>query len=452
VDVPRRRRTARTAVIVVVIAAVAGSFAVESVHLRTQVGQERRALAASRAREVTATRAIEDARRATATALADRAKTSTDDAAVRKARDQAYTDLAVLTRDIDATKHTLASTQAAQIQLAQYSAQRNGCITGVQRATNALQRDDPGTALTALNAATGACSAALAASTGARFPYDFPDPSVLRVGSRYYAYSTNSGAGNIQVLESTDLVHWSIVGDALAGLPGWAAPGATWAPSVIASGGSYIAYYTARDIGSGLQCVSVAIALAPSGPFVDFSKAPLVCQPAGSIDPSPFVDANGTRWLLWKSEATATAPTTIWSQPLTATGLSFQPGSTPTPLLTPAQSWEQHIVEAPSMIMIAGVDYLFYSGGLWTTAGYAEGVAVCDGPAGPCRRTLAAPVLASTDRLGGPGGGAAFRTANGAVWLAYHAFTQPAVGYPNSRTLHFATVRIIGGVPVITPE
>jgi beta-xylosidase len=178
----------------------------------------------------------------------------------------------------------------------------------------------------------------------------------------------------------------------------------------------------------------------------------LVCQRAGSIDPSPFIDPTGGLWLIWKSEATATAPTTIWSQPLSANGVKFEPASTPTALLTPAQSWEHHVVEAPSMIQIHGVDYLFYSGGVWTTAGYAEGLAVCAGPAGPCRRPLSAPVLASTDRLGGPGGGAAFTTATGSVWLAYHAFTQPDVGYPNSRTLHFATVRIIGGVPVVTPQ
>jgi beta-xylosidase len=178
----------------------------------------------------------------------------------------------------------------------------------------------------------------------------------------------------------------------------------------------------------------------------------LVCQPRGSIDPSPFLDATGTLWLLWKSEATAAAPTTIWSQPLSATGVSFQPASTPIALLTPAQSWEHHVVEGPSMVRIQGVDYLFYSGGDWRTAGYAEGLAVCDGPVGRCHRILTAPVLASTARLGGPGGGAAFTTASGDVWLAYHAFTQPHVGYPNSRTLHFATVRLIGGVPVVTSE
>ena len=194
----------------------------------------------------------------------------------------------------------------------------------------------------------------------------------------------------------------------------------------------------------------MAISASPSGPFVDSSTAPLICQAGGSIDPSPFVDETGMPWLHWKSEATATAPTTIWAQPLSADGLTLT--GLPAPLLTPGQRWEGGVVEAPSMTRIAGRDYLFYSGNGWTTAAYAEGVAVCAGPAGPCRRIESGPVLASQGRLGGPGGGAAFTTIDGRVVLAFHAFTQPDIGYPNSRTLHLATVRIVSGVPIVTPE
>jgi Glycosyl hydrolases family 43 len=450
-----RRRPRRVAVLValaVVIVANGVVIGSQAVRLRTQVGRERRALAASRAVEAIAARSIAGTRDATTSALGTRTKTLAFDAEQQKQRAQAYGQLIRIERGLGSTNQTLSNTQAAQVQIAQYSAQRDACITGVRHATTALQRGDPSGAVAALNASTGACSAALAADTGARFPYDFPDPSVLTVGSRYYAYSTNSGVGNIQVLVSSDLVHWSIVGDGLAGLPAWASPGATWAPSVTALGGGYVAYYTARDIASGLQCVSVAVSFSPAGPFVDLSTAPLVCQPSGSIDPSTFVDATGTTWLLWKSEADATGPDTIWSQPLGAAGLTFRAATTPTPLLTPGQRWEHGVVEGPSMIQIAGVDYLFYSGGSWTTADYAEGVAVCDGPAGPCHRALPGPVLASAGRLAGPGGGTAFTTPTGAVWLAFHAFTQPDIGYPNSRTLHFATVRIVGDVPIVTPQ
>jgi hypothetical protein len=61
-------------------------------------------------------------------------------------------------------------------------------------------------------------------------------------------------------------------------------------------------------------------------------------------------------------------------------------------------------------------------------------------------------VLASQNRLAGPGGGTAFTTTNGKVQLAFAAFTQPDVGYPNSRTLHFASVQLVAGVPVVIPE
>ena len=37
---------------------------------------------------------------------------------------------------------------------------------------------------------------------------DFPDPSVLHVGSTWFAYSTTTGGRNLPVLRSTDLVHW----------------------------------------------------------------------------------------------------------------------------------------------------------------------------------------------------------------------------------------------------
>ncbi|HEY5011648.1 MAG TPA: glycoside hydrolase family 43 protein [Acidimicrobiia bacterium] len=449
---PVRRRTSRWIVAVLAVAvttsAVVGGY---SMRLHSTLARERRALEAEHRVEALARRRIADTQAMSASVIGVRGATLGLDRTRRQEYTRAYAALVRIEHNLATTNQALASTEAIQIQVGQYSAQRDACIRGVRDATSALQGGNPSAAITALRAADQPCAAALAAATGARYPYDFPDPSILTVGSRYYAYSTNAGAGNIQVLVSSDLAHWSIVGDGLAGLPGWASPGATWAPTVIALGTSFVAYYTTRDIGSGLQCVSVATSASPAGPFVDASKAPLVCQAGGSIDPSAFVDDSGTPWLLWKSEATATVPSTIWSQPLAADGVTIKPATTPTPLLTPGQSWEHGVVEGPSMIRIDGRDYLFYSGGFWTTAGYAEGVVTCDGPAGPCRRIVPGPVLASAGRLAGPGGAAAFRTPRGNVWLAFHAFTQPDVGYPNSRTLHLATVRISNGVPIVTP-
>ena len=137
---------------------------------------------------------------------------------------------------------------------------------------------------------------------------------MITVGDRYYAFSTNSNAGDVQVITSTDLAHWSFVGNALPALPAWANAGSTWAPSVIhlaaapaqpaqpASPGkpavaaarapaTYVMYYTVRDRASGADCLSTAVSGAPAGPYVDSSTASLVCESAdgGSIDPSPFI-------------------------------------------------------------------------------------------------------------------------------------------------------------------
>ncbi len=51
---------------------------------------------------------------------------------------------------------------------------------------------------------------------------DFPDPSVLRVGNTWFAYSTTVGGLNLPVLRSTDLVHWQARGEGLTKPAPWA--------------------------------------------------------------------------------------------------------------------------------------------------------------------------------------------------------------------------------------
>ena len=115
-------------------------------------------------------------------------------------------------------------------------------------------------------------------------------------GDTFYAYTTNGDAGNMPVIRSADLHTWEAVGDAMPELATWVFAGRTWAPGVIAVDDSFIAYYTAAQLGTGLQCVGRAIADDPEGPFVDDSDEPLVCQEdeGGSIDASPF---RRRRWL-----------------------------------------------------------------------------------------------------------------------------------------------------------
>ena len=82
------------------------------------------------------------------------------------------------------------------------------------------------------------------------------------------------------------------VEDALPQLPAWAKDGGSWAPSVLARGETFVLYYTTTDAASGRQCISLAVADRPEGPYADTSTAPLVCpvEDGGAIDPSPFAE------------------------------------------------------------------------------------------------------------------------------------------------------------------
>jgi hypothetical protein len=325
------------------------------------------------------------------------------------------------------------------------------CLGGVKASFQeiAAQKNDQ-----AAKDITGVSTACLTldggASAGLVYPFDFPDPDILLVGDRYYGYATNSVAGNIQVIESLDHLHWAAVGTALPALPAWAAPNATWAPAVARIGDRYVMYYAVVAAGGGEECVSAATAARPQGPFLDTSTAPLECQPTlgGSLDPFPFVADDGSVVLVWKSNG-GSGPATLWSQPLDQAGTSVAPNTAPTALLTPTQPWEADVVEAPDLVLSGGRYLLFYSGNQWDTAAYGVGVAVCAGPAGPCTKPLSGPILSGGPAFTGPGGESVFTDGSGATWIGFHAWLPGSVGYPNSRDLYLRRLDLSGPVPVV---
>ncbi|MGO8826840.1 MAG: glycoside hydrolase family 43 protein [Acidimicrobiales bacterium] len=324
------------------------------------------------------------------------------------------------------------------------------CLGGVQNALGQISAHDTTQAAKDISSVSGPCSALDGGtSAGLVYPFDFPDPDVILVGQTYFAYATNSVAGNIQIIESTDLTHWTAVGNALPSLPTWAQAQYTWAPAVAFIGGTFVLYYAANVAGSGRECISVATASQPQGPFVDRSTAPLECQPAlgGSIDPASFIDANGNLYLLWKSGGPGTSK--IWSEQLSPGGTAFAAGATPTTLLVPTQEWEAGTVEAPDMVTVAGRYFLFFSGNDWETADYGVGVATCSGPLGPCNDSSPTPILSSGRGVAGPGGESVFADTTGAYWIAFHAWVPGAVGFPNSRDLYLRRLTVSGPTPVV---
>ena len=313
-------------------------------------------------------------------------------------------------------------------------------------------------------------------------PYtgEFGAPSILQVGSTYYAYATNTDGHNLPVMSSTDLQTWQArdawplsagfstwkgYNDAMPYPARWAAklgngkPG-IWAPAVERIGNQYVdAYAVQMHAGSGRHCLTLATSPSPTGPFRDNTATPLYCSsdPMGSIDPE-WLQANGRVFLIWKNAGVkGSKPTQIMARRMTADGLHFLPGSRTRLLLQTARgSWEGNVVEAPSMIAYAGRYYLFYSGNAYSNDSYAIGYAVCDRPLGPCRRVSSSPLLASGTDVAGPGAQAPFVDPQGRLRLAYSAWTAGHVGYAtsssclsttsgcNQRRLHLATLAVAG--------
>ena len=286
------------------------------------------------------------------------------------------------------------------------------------------------------------------------FADDFPDPFVLRVGSQYYAYATNTSSCNVQVLRACNAPNrWEWVGEGLPKLPGWATSyeKLTWAPAVLERNGRYIMFYTARATDMYVQSISMAVADSPTGPFIDNSTRPLICPSllGGAIDPSPFIDADGKAYLLWKNDGNARKlRTSLWIQELSADCLSLV--GEVVELIHEDQDWEYPLIEGPSMVLHAGKYYLFYSANDYKSANYAIGYAIGDSPLGPFVKPLSAPWLSSFSNVLGPGGQEFFSDESGSLWMAYHAWTVGNVGYPGGkRSLFIERVVFQNGAPIL---
>ena len=299
------------------------------------------------------------------------------------------------------------------------------------------------------------------------FSGDFPDPSVVAEGSTYYAFATQYGywdatqrrfvcgpndadpsdpnpCRNIQRLSGPGPNGpWTVRSDGLEQMPSWADQGYTWAPSVLKIAGQWLMYYTTRQHSTGQQCISVATAPTLTQTFVDRSSGPLVCQNSrgGSIDPAPFIDANGSIYLYWKSTDKVWFSTyaAIWGQQLSTSGLTAI-GSAQR-LLVRDQAWEGSTIEGPFMVGVPPVSTttsrytkydLFYSGNSWETAKYAVGYAECTGPLTGCTKVTKSGPWYSANVAGtgpnGPGGQGFFTDSAGQLQMAYHAWAGE-VGY-----------------------
>ena len=149
----------------------------------------------------------------------------------------------------------------------------------------------------------------------------FPDPSVIRVGNDYYMVNSSfQYFPAIPISHSRDMVHWHIIGHAITN-PEWLDLSdirdshGIWAPDIEYVDGKYYIYVTLRLNADGkrdnnvMRRQLVMVSDRPEGPY---SKP--VCLEVDDIDPSLFVDDDGSRYMIIAKAAQAV--------PLTADGLA----------------------------------------------------------------------------------------------------------------------------------
>jgi beta-xylosidase len=295
-----------------------------------------------------------------------------------------------------------------------------------------------------------------------------PDPFGFELtGSAYLLYST----GNLFPIEiSDDLIHWTSAGTAFAQRPAWVVQQGewhAWSPNVIhvnrlcpaptllyglahqltASLSCYYLYYVGYSARFSVNCVAVASAMSPLGPFVDqgpLSNGALDAQGRpigcgddvgyGNIDPAPFQDSDGRAYLYVSTDfqcrggAGACRPGHSVLRP-TVSAMALAPdllrvSGGRVPLFHGTQAWQrsgsQKVVEGPSMEKHDGVYHLIYSGGSWRRR-YAMGDATLVSPLGPVRQDPRNPMLAQGSNVYSPGGGSTVVGPHGGEWIVYHA-------------------------------
>lgn len=306
---------------------------------------------------------------------------------------------------------------------------------------------------------------------------DFPDPAVVATpGGGLVAYGTGDRVPHAWSRRAEGL--WRRGSGLLSHRPSWSRDGGVWAVDVARVRGRWLLYYATpvKGMGEHGRCIGVARSASARGPFRPVGRAPLVCPSyadtpaaqdpllprdptlprAGVIDPSWFRDADGSTYLLYKTDRT---PSTIRIVALARDGQSVKPGAAGVELFR-----SDGVVENPVLIRRPEGYVMLASEGDWTRCGYRT-------------RWLRSPLLldwstaetgmlmdAATTGLCGPGGADVVEVRGGRLLAFLHGWTcrgtaAPCAGRGNwdhrprqrgRRAMYAARLGWVDGVPRVT--
>ena len=293
-----------------------------------------------------------------------------------------------------------------------------------------------------------------------------PDPAIIKsqangvntwymycTGDAHNASDTANGGLNfnhlINIFQSSDLVSWTSVGDALTTLPSWAAgTSQLWAPAIKFMNNQYYLYYIVTvTTATGNSAIGVATSTSAGGPFTDSGgavvageKVPATMDGSGSyrwvFDPDVIADSTGQLYILFGSFNGGMSV-----RKLSADGLTSD-ASSETQIAADQRyeggAWIQHggyfYLLASATNCCAGplTGYGVFAGRATTPMGPyldQQGKAMSDVNVG------GSPTLAMNgNTVVGPGGGSPFVDESGQAWYVYHEVLTASPYYTGTTT------------------
>jgi beta-xylosidase len=250
-------------------------------------------------------------------------------------------------------------------------------------------------------------------------PGDFADPTVIRMGDRYYACGTSSEwAPHYPVFESDDLINWRYVGPAFRKKPDWT-KASFWAPELYLFNGNIYLYYTARRAFDGISYIGVATTDDIRKGFRDHGC--LVEFGTEAIDAFIFED-EGKRYITWKAYGLDPRPIELLCAELSSDGLGL--AGEPFTLL---KDDERIGMEGQYIYKKGDYYYILYSirGCCGAKSDYAVSVARSESFRGPYEKYRGNPVLQGDGKdVLSCGHGTVVETPDGKTFYLFHAYLK----------------------------
>ena len=249
-------------------------------------------------------------------------------------------------------------------------------------------------------------------------PGDMADPTVIRIGSTYYASGTSSEwAPFYPLFVSKDLVNWKQIGHLFDEQPAWT-KSSFWAPELFYRDGKVYAYYTARRKSDGVSYIGVATADAPEGPYTDHGT--VVEHGTEAIDAFVLED-DGKLYISWKAYGLDSRPIELLACKLSDDGL--RPDGEPFSLL---RDDKHQGMEGQHWLKIGDYYYIVYSIGGCCGPGsdYAVAVARSKNLRGPYEQYAGNPILHGGGEIQSCGHGTITTTPDGRMFYLCHAYMR----------------------------